>query len=270
MKENTNSREFIVKTAENGKNYVDADSVQPILHVTLGNSKTGICFNCNFPVFYTCRHDCECYQKVKCYAMGGCYNFLSNQKEYSENYKFFAVNDSTVFVDAVNAEIAKNPRISLFRWFTCGDIANSRFFLCMVQIAKDNPGIKFWAYTKKYSVVNSYLNNGGILPENLRIIFSHWLNDDGTYFPMNNPHNLPTSEFVPMGKEYLLESVSHICPCSDPSFTGTCSTCDYPCHSLKNGESMALCEHSTVKTRKRDKELKEAKKAAKEAAKNVK
>lgn len=270
MKENTNKPEFIVKTAENGKNYVDANSVQPVLHVTMGNSKTGPAFNYNISVFYSCDRRCECFKLAKCYAMGGCYNFLSNQKEYSENYKFFIDNNSADFVSAINAEIAKYPRISLFRWFTCGDIVNARFLACMVKIAIDNPKIRFWAYTKKYSIVNSFLDNGGTLPDNLRIVFSHWLNEDGTYFPMNNPYRLPTSEFIPMGKESLLENVTHICPCSDPSFVGTCATCDHPCHSLKAGESMALCEHSTAKTRKRDKELKEAKKAAKEAAKNVK
>ena len=105
--------------------------------------------------------------------------------------------------------------------------------------------------------------NGGELPENLTIIFSHWLNSDGTYYPMDNRHNLPTSEFIPFGMEKLAEKVTHICPCSDPTVKATCATCDHACYSLKKGESMALLEHSTKATKARDKAIKEAKKALK-------
>ena len=260
---------YEVKTAENGHKYVSADSVCGRLHITLGNSKTGPCFNYNSSVFYTCRHDCECFFKGRCYALGGCYNFLMNQLDYAENYRFFIDNDNDTFCNAVNAEIAAHKSIKLFRWFTCGDIANTRFLECMVRIARENPDVKFWSYTKKYRLVNAFIDAGGIIPENLTILFSHWMNEDGSYLPMDNPHNLPTSEFIPLGKEYLLETVVHVCPCSDPAFTGTCATCDHPCHSLKIGESMALCEHSTAETRKRDKELKAAKAAAKEAKKEA-
>ena len=129
----------------------------------------------------------------------------------------------------------------------------------MVKIAIDNPGIKFWSYTKKYSIVNKWINANGDLPENLVIIFSHWMNCDGSYFPMNNPHNLPTSEFIPFGREELKETVTHICPCSDPSVVATCATCDHPCYKLCKGESMALLEHSTKATKQRDKDIKAAK-----------
>ena len=269
MKTEIQGKLYNVETAENGRKYVTVDSVNGKLHITEGNSKTGPCLNYNTAIFYTCRHDCECFRKGLCYACSGCYNYLSNQRDYTENYAFFVNSTSEEFCSAVNAEIRAHKSINLFRWFTCGDIANGRFLSCMVQVALDNPGVKFWAYTKKYHIVNAYIDNGGIIPENLTILFSHWLNESGEYFPMNNPHRMPTSEFIPMGKEYLLETVTHVCPCSDPNFAGTCATCDHPCHSLKIGESMALCEHSTSKTHKRDKELKAAKKAVKEAKKDA-
>ena len=74
---------------------------------------------------------------------------------------------------------------------------------------------------------------------------------------------MPTSEFIPLGKEELKDTVTHICPCSDPSVNVTCATCDHPCYTLKQGESMALLEHSTKRTKKRDKEIRTAKKALK-------
>ena len=252
---------YEVKKGINNKNYVTRESVTDnILHIVPGNSKTGEkVVNFNLSIEYTCDHTCECYKEGKCYAEGGCYLFASNQAGYTENFNF--IKSST------NEEILTAWQLALdyygfkmWRYFTCGDIPFLRFIDCMVEFAKRNPEIKFWSYTKKYSLVNKWIDDNGSLPENLVIIFSHWLNEDGTYFPMNNRHNLPTSEFIPYGKEELAKTVTHICPCSDPTINATCATCDHACYTLKNGESMALLEHSTKQTKERDKEIKAAKK----------
>ena len=261
---------FDVKRGTNGRNYVTLSSVgSDRLNVAEGNSKTGSnVINFNFPIEMTCNHACECYKNATCYACNGCYLFANNQALYSENLNFFNNNPYHVFIDALQLVIDKTG-YKLFRYFTCGDIPNSRFLDCMVTLAERNPDVKFWTYTKKYHIVNSYISeNGGFpscaaIPENLKIIFSHWLNEDGTYFPMDNPYNLPTSEFIPYGREELKEKVTHICPCSDPSVNATCATCDHPCYTLKNGESMALLEHSTKQTKERDKAIKTAKQAIK-------
>lgn len=253
---------FEIRKGINGKNYVTLSSVPDcFLNVSEGNSKTGEkCINFNFSIESTCDHNCECYKDGICYAESGCYLFSDNQAKYSENIKFFKNTDNETFCKAVQIAI-DNYKYNLFRFFTCGDIPNKRFIDCMVKIAKDNPGIKFWSYTKKYNIVNNWIDENGLLPDNLVIIFSHWMNKDGTYFEMNNKHNLPTSEFIPFGKEHLAEIVTHICPCSDPSIKATCATCDHPCYKLNKGESMALLEHSTKQTKERDKTIKAAKAA---------
>lgn len=256
---------FTVETATDGKKYVNVASVKATLNLSEGNEKVGkvLCFN--LPVFYTCVHNCECYTSGKCYACGGCYNFASNQATYSENYRFFreCTKDlnTEAFVSAMCEEIAKYGKFELFRYFTCGDIPNHIFLACMVEIAKRMPAIKFWTYTKKYNIVNHYCDTYGVesIPANLTIVFSHWLNDDGSYYDMDNPYNFPTSEFIPMGKEELAETVTHICPCSNPNSLEHCDTCEHPCYKLAHGESMALLEHSTSATKARDRELKQAK-----------
>jgi len=169
---------------------------------------------------------------------------------------------------AVERQIERYDLGILWRYFTIGDIPDSRFIDCMVMLAKANPDVSFWTYTKKYVLVNDWIDKNGELPDNLVIVFSHWMNKDGTYFPMPNPHNLPTSEFIPLGREDLLETVTWVCPCSDPTWIGTCSTCEHRCGTLKKGQSMALKEHSTSQTRKRDKEVKEQRKAMLEEVKN--
>lgn len=252
---------YIVQVGENGKKYVIKNTVASCyLNLSDGNSKTGNAINLNFPIEYTCNHSCECYKEGLCYAEQGCYLFSSNQALYSENLNFFIENTSDDFISAVQFAIDFFG-YRLFRYFTCGDILNKRFFDCMIKIAQNNPAVEFWSYTKKYEIVNNWIDENGDLPKNLSIIFSHWMNSDGTFYPMNNRHNLPTSEFIPFGKEDIINESYHVCPCSDPTVKATCETCDHPCYRLKKGEHMALCEHSTKQTKQRDKALRDAKKA---------
>ena len=253
---------YTIKTGSNGHKYVDKGSVNSVFHATTGNEKTGKAGNYNLPIEYTCNHQCECYKNGTCYACNGSYNFGSNQMKYSENYNFYKNNFSIVFINEITNYIKEN-KLTLFRYFTCGDIPDIRFLQCMIKIAKINPDVKFWSYTKKYNIINNYCDEFGVdtIPSNLVIIFSHWLNDNGTYYPMNNKYNFPTSEFIPLGKEELTKTVTHICPCSDPTAKATCETCKTPCYELKRGQSMALLEHSTTRTKKRDKTIKDAKKA---------
>ena len=170
---------------------------------------------------------------------------------------------------SIMKQIARYGLGILFRWFTIGDIPDGRFLECMVELARRNPDVSFWSYTKKYHIVNSWLDRNGDLPDNLVIVFSHWMNKDGTYFPMDNRHNLPTSEFIPNGREDLLETVTWVCPCSDPNWIGTCETCEHRCGTLKKGQSMALKEHSTAGTRKRDAEIRAKRKAMMEDMQNA-
>lgn len=259
-----NREAFEVKKGNNGKNYVTRESVPcNLLNIFEGNTKTGEhCVNYNMSIEYTCSHCCECYLLAKCYAETGCYLFADNQAKYTENVNFYNNVTSDEFIKALQLAI-DTFKYNLFRYFTCGDIPNYRFVDIMVTLAKNNPDINFWSYTKKYEIVNSWIDKNGDLPENLTIIFSHWLNDDGTYYPMDNRHNLPTSEFIPLGKEYLTETVDFICPCSDSSVKATCETCDHPCYKLQKGQKQALLEHSTKETKARDKMIREAKKAIK-------
>lgn len=253
---------FEMAVGQNGKKYCVSSSVSSdYFHViTEGNSKTGPAVNVNFPIEYTCNHTCECYREGLCYASGGCYQYASNQAGYTENFNFYRASSFAEMLYAFQLVI-NNTEVKLWRYFTCGDIPDGRFFDIMCSLARMNPTVKFWAYTKKYHIVNAWIQANGAIPSNLKIIFSHWMNKDGSFFPMNNPYALPTSEFIPFGREELIATVTHVCPCSDPTVNATCATCDHPCYTLEHGQSMALLEHSTAETRKRDKEIKTAKKA---------
>ena len=253
---------YEVKQGQNGRKFVDVASVKPVFHASTGNTKTGPAGNYNLPIEYTCRHDCECYKLGKCYACQGCYLFASNQALYSENYRYYKENTAETLAATIVDFIDAN-NLHLFRYFTCGDIPGAKFLDAVVLAAIARPDVKYWLYTKKYHIVNKYLADNGadVIPDNVSIIFSHWMNDDGTYFPMPNPYGFQTSEFIPLGHEDMAEHVTHICPCSDPTVKATCATCSHPCYDLKRGESMALLEHSTQRTKERDRAIKAAKAA---------
>ena len=265
MKAYYSENPYTVCIGQNGFPYVDRDTVRnDSVNMSDGNSKVGAVMAMNFPIEQTCDHKCECYKDGLCYACGGHYARANNQSIYAENLAYFLTHTNAEWIEEINRQIRIMNR-KLFRWFTCGDILNERFLKAMVQIAKENPSIKFWSYTKKYKIVNKYVKENGLesIPENLVIIFSHWKNRDGSYFPMDNPYDFPTSEFIPIGEEYLTETVTNICPCSDPNVLETCETCSHPCYELKHGQSMALLEHSTTDSKERDKTVQKAHKALK-------
>lgn len=256
----------VIQYAINGFKTILTNEVQAKLHITDGNSKTGNCGAYGHSIGETCRHDCECFTKKKCYGMNGFYLFMSNQLYLAENLKYFRTYGPEGMRKAINETLAKK-KYQAFRWFTVGDIVNMAFLQMMIDIAKDNPNIEFWAYTKKYLLVNAYCLKYGVnsIPSNLKIIFSHWLNEDGSYLEMLNPYEFPTSEFIPYGMEYLADNVTYICPCSDPNTFKTCINCDHPCYRLEHGQSMALLEHSTTVTKTRDALISKAHKAIKKA-----
>ena len=61
-----------------------------------------------------------------------------------------------------------------FRWHVSGDILNQSYFEMMIYIARVCKYTQFLAFTKKYELVNTYLSGGGVIPENLKIVFSVW------------------------------------------------------------------------------------------------
>lgn len=267
-------KEYTVYRTEYGFKAVDVNSVVTNrFNYSKGNSKLGEhVLNFGMDIMHTCAR-CECKTSGKCYGTCGLFQFGSNLQRAAENYMFWFVNGYEAMNVAIQDAIDNNTDCEKFRFFEIGDIPNREFLeKVMIQTAINNPNIKFWTYTKKYEIVNKFVDENGLdaIPENLAIIFSHWMNEDGSYFPMNNRHDFPTSEFIPVGKEEeLLPHITHVCPCSNPDVIAHCETCEHPCHDLKHGESMALLEHSTKASAKRDKAIKAAHKAIKESKKAV-
>ncbi len=278
--EKTDSRSgrvFVLTVADNGLSYVNAcadDGAKPILHLPNGNTKTGkkgvLLYGHTIPL--SCDHNCECYYKKICYGCHGNYiMYPVNQLYLADNLFYFKTFGYKAMAAAIIAEI-KRTKCKLFRWFTVGDILSLDFIEMMVIVGKACPDVKFWGYTKKYMLVNHYIETrmNGNAKKFLKytgLIFSHWRNTDGSYFDMINPYKMPTSEFIPHGMESEAEKANHICPCSNPDVLENCCNCSNPCYELKLGQSMALLEHSTPETKERDKAVRKAHAAIAAAAK---
>jgi hypothetical protein len=102
----------------------------------------------------------------------------------------------------------------------------------MLQTARELPETNFLCFTKRYSIVNEFIERYGELPENLHLIFSEW---EG--LELDNPHNVPTAAVIFKGQEP--RDNWKVCP-------GNCSECaarGVGCWELKPGETIAFYEH---------------------------
>ena len=119
-----------------------------------------------------------------------------------------------------------------FRLNVSGDILNAAYFKNVCEIAARQSHCKILMFTKRYEIVNAYINAGGEIPSNLHVIFSAW---EGLK-PVN-PYNLPESNVIMPGA--AVPENWKICG-------GNCFECfaaGAGCIGLKNGETVAFYLH---------------------------
>lgn len=198
--------------------------------VSKGNSKLGIIYNMNVPVGITCAPDAPC-QKEGCYAKKGNYTFSNVKQCYSENLQSYYNNPEQAEQDILlQLPHVESEYFTLYaRWHSSGDIVDMRYLHMMISIAEKRPYMKFLAFTKKYDLVNEYLQQYGDLPENLNIIYSHWRG-----YPMNNEYS---KRPVAVVKE--LKDEGYI-----PNFecNGHCDLC-FRCWNMQPGEVVQFKKH---------------------------
>ena len=124
-------------------------------------------FNFGIPAYksasgkLTCPMADEC---VKfCYAKKGAYIWSNVQPAFEKRYQLSKTNG---FVDAMNADIIKK-KPDYVRVHDSGDYYSPKYLAKWIQIAKDNPNVRFYSYT---NMVDMMLKTS--LPDNYDIIFS--------------------------------------------------------------------------------------------------
>lgn len=199
--------------------------------ISKGNIKLGMIQSVSLPPVVTCSPLACKFCGKKCYAKKMC-KLRPTVKESYDNNLDILMNDKELFWREVEGSIKLT---TYFRFFVSGDIYDKDFLENMVLCARKNKHCNILCFTKKYSLVNEYLEHHR-LPKNLNIVFSAWKG-----LEMPNPFNLPTAEVMykdgtstaEEGKKYMY------CP-------GNCSECiseKRSCWNLKKGEGVIFAEH---------------------------
>jgi hypothetical protein len=179
------------------------------------NSKTGAaCLNIAFPVC-TCREDAPC--KKTCYACKGCQQIAVVQGAYYRNLRLY-YDDPDNFFEQVYCKV-KFSGLPKVRLFDSGDFPDAEFLDRLVEVCKKTPNTKWMAFTKKYWIVNEYIDKNGDLPKNLNIMFSAW----DIFWEVPNPHGLGIAYVDFNDKRLNPEFPRNAFRC--PGRESTCSAC---------------------------------------------
>lgn len=199
------------------------------VHISYHVSKLGVDIpSVSLPVGGTCRPDAPCFKK--CYARRGRFCFQRNKVHLQNNLEMWLVNPEQYEYEVGIAAFFHG----YFRWHSAGDIPNAAYLTMMVRVAKDKPNTRFLAFTKKYELVDEWLDANGMFPANLTIVLSAW----GSLLP-ENPHNLPIA-YIRFRKENgNVPSRARECP----SYCGNCVATGMSCWDLLPGEAVVFNEH---------------------------
>ena len=194
--------------------------------ISKGNSKMGAIPSVSLPACITCNPNAPCFKL--CYAAKITRLYKTVKSAYDRNLSILEENPALYWEEVKQgAQMAR-----YFRFHVSGDIPTLEYFNNMVRLARELPKTSFLAFTKQYNIVNQFLNDGGTIPENLKIIFSNW----GSW-KCENPHKLPECEIILKGSD----------PAPDWKICGgNCTECacrGIGCWELKQGETIAIYQH---------------------------
>lgn len=195
--------------------------------ISVGNSKLGKIMSVSLPAGVTCRN-CAC--QTKCYAKKLERLRPSVRNAYKNNLDVLTSNPETYWRE-VEASIMMSR---FFRFHVSGDIPNAEYLEKMVEISERNKHCEILCFTKRFEFVNGFLENGGVIPENLHMIFSGWKD-----LEMNNPYSLPEAHV--RFRDGSTTAREDAIECS-----GNCSECaitDSGCWTLHSGQQVIFNEH---------------------------
>ena len=195
--------------------------------ITTKNSKLGgQIAQVNMPYGLSCREDAPCFPI--CYCNHGNMAFKNVRNSHMKKYEMYKANPIGFFAQ-IDAELTMIP-YKYFRWHSSGDIVDEQYLDLMCKLARKHKETHFLCFTKKYELVNEYLNHHR-KPKNLVLCLSNWAE-----WRADNPHNLPTS-WVDFGETEGIPEFAY--PCS-----GNCGECEgIHCWHMRNGDSVVFHKH---------------------------
>lgn len=206
--------------------------VSKMVTISGGNTKMGKVASVSLLPILTCPGRCNGTCGDKCYAKKLAILRPSVARSYARNTAVarFAPD---AFFEAVRSAMAKAEH---FRFHVSGDIPNPVYLQRVVTLCEDNPHCQVLMFTKRYEMVDYYIEKHGPLPANLHCLFSGWTN----LFPTEggwNPFHLP--ETTVYAKDEDIRPEWTLCG-------GNCLDCAIHgggCWAAKPGETIAFKIH---------------------------
>lgn len=195
--------------------------------ISKGNSKLGAIPSVSLPSIKTCRN-CACQEK--CYAQKLERLRPAVRNAYQHNLEVW-IKDPETYWREVEASIMMSR---FFRFHVSGDIPSFKYLVNMVEIARRQPHCEILCFTKKYNLVNEFIEQGGELPGNLHMIFSGWVG-----LEMANPFSLPEAHV--RYRDGSTTARDDAIECS-----GNCTECaltEGGCWNLQKGQQVVFNEH---------------------------
>ena len=195
--------------------------------ISKGNSKLGAIPSVSLPSIKTCRQ-CAC--REKCYAQKLERLRPAVRNAYQHNLEVL-INEPETYWREVEASVMMSR---FFRFHVSGDIPTAEYLANMVAIARRNSHCEILCFTKRYEMVNEFIEKNGELPSNLHMIFSGWIGLD-----MVNPFSLPEAHV--RYRDGSTTASDDAVECS-----GNCTECaltEGGCWSLQKGQQVVFNEH---------------------------
>lgn len=198
--------------------------------ISKGNKKMGDIESISLPAITTCRADCPCYKD--CYAARMAAYRKTVRDSYERNYQTLK-EDPKMFWTVIKAAMMVNK---YFRFHVSGDIVDADYFDHMVKLAREVKTCEVMCFTKKYEIVNNYLDKGKRLPKNLHIMFSVWPG-----LKCDNPHHLPEAHVLMKDGSCTCDPAKADYHCKKNCME--CAVTNSGCWSLKRNQKLVLDFH---------------------------
>lgn len=195
--------------------------------ISKGNSKLGQIPSVSLPSIKTCRN-CAC--QAKCYAQKLERLRPAVRNAYQHNLEVL-INEPETYWREVEASVMMSR---FFRFHVSGDIPTPEYLENIVAVASRNHHCEILCFTKRYEMVNEFIERNGELPSNLHMVFSGWVGLD-----LVNPFALPEAHV--RYRDGFTTARDDAVECS-----GNCTECALTaggCWNLKKGQQVVFNEH---------------------------
>jgi hypothetical protein len=175
-----------------------------------------------------CASRCQYGQNNICYVQGNVYRENSPSRKAKKERNWILANSKS-FVRVLTAQIRLTKK-RIFRFFQSGDFFSLEFFKKVMRVCENLPKVDFWIPTSRDDILNQFLAEGGVIPENTTLRLSA---------PIPNiPFHEGIIEFYSKWKNITFSETT-----TDPSLA--------TCHASLEGSSCGDCEDCFKPTHKK-------------------